>query len=139
MLYFGVKLESVDNVCNVTSISQRRADGFSRCGRWLYASNRGYSSIELYAIHADTGALAHRQSRPSEGRTPRFFALHPQGHVLYALNEDSHSVVLMPVDPQDGTLGPSRAVLDCGSPVCMVFRPERASHGKHAWYANVVC
>lgn len=95
----------------------------SQCGRWLYASNRGYSSIEVFAIAADTGALSHCQSRPSEGRTPRFFALHPQGHVLYALNEASHSVVAMPVNPHDGRLGPTRAVLGCGSPVCMVFRP----------------
>ena len=68
-------------------------------------------------MDAATGRLAHRQSRPSEGRTPRFFALHPDGSALYVLNEDSDAIAVA----GDGTLGPTLAQLACGSPVCVVF------------------
>jgi 6-phosphogluconolactonase (cycloisomerase 2 family) len=90
-------------------------------GRTLYASHRGADRIEVFAIDADTGRLTHLQSRPSEGRTPRFFALHPDGGFVYALNEDSDTVVTLAVNPADGGLGEAVATLRCGSPVCMVF------------------
>lgn len=89
-------------------------------GHFLYASNRGCDSIETFAIHPSSGRLTHRQSRPSDGRTPRFFALHPEGRMLYALNEDSDSIVAMAV--ADGLLERTVATLRCGRPVCMVFR-----------------
>jgi 6-phosphogluconolactonase len=92
-------------------------------GRTLYASHRGADRIEVFAIDADTGRLTHLQSRASEGRTPRFFALHPQGGFLYVLNEDSDTVVTLAVDPIDGQLGETVATLRCGSPVCLVFTP----------------
>lgn len=95
----------------------------SRDGRTLYASNRGCDTIEVFNVDAATGQLAHRQSRHTEGRTPRFFSLHPDGTVLYALNEDSDSIVAIAVDAQDGMLGASRSTLRCGSPVCMLFAP----------------
>jgi 6-phosphogluconolactonase (cycloisomerase 2 family) len=91
-------------------------------GRTLYASNRGCDTIEVFAIDSRTGWLAHRQSRSVEGRTPRFFALHPEVQVIYALNEDSDTIVAMAIDPSDGCIGATRSVLNCGSPVCMVFR-----------------
>jgi 6-phosphogluconolactonase len=91
-------------------------------GRTLYASNRGCDSIEVFAIDRLTGRLTHRQSRPAEGRTPRFFALHPRGSFIYALNEDSDNIVTMAIEPGDGSIGAAQAVLACGSPVCMVFR-----------------
>ncbi len=92
-------------------------------GRTLYASNRGCDSIEVFAIDPHSGRLAHRQSCATQGRTPRFFALHPAGRWLYALNEDSDSVVTLNVDPTDGRLSPAGPVLRCGSPVCIIFKP----------------
>ena len=91
-------------------------------GRTLYASNRGCDRIEVFAIEQATGRLTHLQSRSAEGRTPRFFTLHPDGTALYVLNEDSDSLVTMAVEPQRGMLGAVRATMDCGSPVCMVFK-----------------
>jgi 6-phosphogluconolactonase len=74
----------------------------------------------VFTVDAATGRLAHRQSRPSEGRTPRFFALHPDGSALYVLNEDSEAIAVIAV-AGDGTRGPTLAQLACGSPVCVVF------------------
>ena len=65
--------------------------------------------------------MTHRQGRATEGRTPRFFTQHPAGHCLYALNEDSDSIVAIDIDTADGRLGRTRSTLRCGSPVCMIF------------------
>lgn len=92
-------------------------------GRTLYASNRGCDTIEVFTIDPHSGRLAHLQSCATQGRTPRFFALHPGGRLFYVLNEDSDSVVAMRVDPMGGSLSPAGPTLACGSPVCLIFRP----------------
>ncbi|WP_341774773.1 lactonase family protein [Burkholderia gladioli] len=55
------------------------------------------------------------------GRTPRFFTLSPNGRLLYALNEDSDSIVSFSVDAGSGRLSPTGQLTSTGSPVCMVF------------------
>ena len=104
-----------------TGNSRAAAIAIDPAGRHLYASNRGCDTIEVYAIAATSGLLRHLQSRPSEGRTPRFFTPHPDGHTLYVLNEDSDTIVQIAIDPVRGELGGTRAVLPCASPVCLVF------------------
>ncbi len=104
-----------------TSNSRAAEIAVSADGRTLYASNRGCDSIEVFAIDQQSGRLTHRQSCPTEGRTPRFFALHPGAPLLYALNEDSHSINTFKVDAADGRLSPAGSALRCSSPVCMVF------------------
>jgi 6-phosphogluconolactonase len=106
-----------------TANSRAAEIAVSADGRTLYASNRGCDTIEVFAIDQETGRLAHRQSCATQGRTPRFFALHSAGHWLYALNEDSDSVVTLHVHPTNGTLAPAGPVLPCGSPVCIIFKP----------------
>ncbi len=105
-----------------TGNSRAAGIAVSADGRALYASNRGCDSIEVFAIDAPSGRLAHLQNCPTSGRTPRCFALHPSQRWLYALNEDSDSVVAFDVAARDGRLAPAGPVLACGSPVCMIFR-----------------
>jgi len=90
-------------------------------GRFLYASNRGFDSIAVFAIDAATGRLAFVGARPSGGKTPRFFALSPNGRWLFALNEDSDCIVTFAIDPATGTLAETGAPVYSKSPVCMVF------------------
>ncbi|SDI23649.1 6-phosphogluconolactonase, cycloisomerase 2 family [Pseudomonas flavescens] len=92
-------------------------------GRFVYASNRGYDSIAVFAIEAQSGLLSFVEAAESGGRTPRFFTLSPNGRYLFALNEDSHSIVSFAVDRQRGTLLPTGFQTSSGSPVCMVFSP----------------
>jgi 6-phosphogluconolactonase (cycloisomerase 2 family) len=49
-------------------------------------------------------------------------ALHPDVPGIFALNDDSETIVAMAVDPSDGCIGAARSVLNCGSPVLIVFR-----------------
>lgn len=93
----------------------------SRDGRFLYASNRGHDSIVTFAVDPGTGRLTPRSWTPSQGKTPRFFALEPTGHLLFAANEDSDSIVPFSTDAESGALAPTGNVVHTGSPVCIVF------------------
>ncbi|MNW00025.1 Lactonase, 7-bladed beta-propeller [compost metagenome] len=58
---------------------------------------------------------------PTDGKTPRFFTLTPNERFLFALNEDSDTILSMAVDPQKGGLSKTGFSVSTGSPVCMVF------------------
>lgn len=90
-------------------------------GRFLYASNRGYDSISVFAINAQNGLLTFITAMPSGGTTPRFFTLSPSGRHLFALNEDSDSILTFVVDADLGVLEATVTQSACGSPVCMIF------------------
>ncbi|MCS4063759.1 lactonase family protein [Pseudomonas putida] len=92
-----------------------------RTGRFLYASNRGYDSIVMFAIDQVTGWLKLIDWVPSGGATPRFFSLTPNGRFLFALNEDSDTLQAFEVCQESGRLSATGHVTHTGSPVCMVF------------------
>ncbi|EJL77875.1 3-carboxymuconate cyclase [Polaromonas sp. CF318] len=90
-------------------------------GRFLYASNRGFDSIAVFAIDQHTGRLAFVEAQPTLGSTPRFFTSAPDGRFMFALNEDSDSIVTFAVDADSGRLSPAGTAVASASPVCMVF------------------
>jgi len=90
-------------------------------GRFLYASNRGDSTIALFRMDAAKGTLTAVERTPSGGKTPRNFAIDPTGGWLFAANQDSGNVVLFRIDPGSGRLSASGKTLDVASPVCVVF------------------
>ncbi|MFK0095778.1 lactonase family protein [Pseudomonas sp. NPDC090592] len=92
-----------------------------RTGRFLYASNRGYDSIAVFAIDTHSGLLELLDVTATGGRTPRFFALTPDQRFVFVLNEDSDSIVALAVDAQHGRLSKTGFSVSTGSPVCMVF------------------
>ena len=92
-----------------------------RSGRFLYASNRGYDSIAVFAIDQGSGLLSPVEYVPSEGKTPRFFTQTPNQRFVFALNEDSDSIVSFAVDPHTGALTKTGFSVSTGSPVCMIF------------------
>jgi 6-phosphogluconolactonase len=61
----------------------------------------------------------------SGGRTPRYMTFLPGGRFMYALNEDSDSIVAMRVDGATGQLSPAADLVTVGSPVCMIFSRGR--------------
>lgn len=93
-------------------------------GRFLYASNRGHDSIAIFAIGPD-GRLEPLGHRPTEGATPRNFAISPDGRFLLAANQDSDTIVTMAIDSDTGLPGPtvSVSVSETPTPVCLVFAP----------------
>jgi 6-phosphogluconolactonase len=90
-------------------------------GRTLYTSNRGHDSIAAFRIDLETGRLAYIEACSSQGRTPRFFTLTPNGKFLFVLNEDGDNIVSLAVQAGTGQLAFTGKTWACGSPVCMVF------------------
>jgi 6-phosphogluconolactonase (cycloisomerase 2 family) len=91
-----------------------------KTGEFLYASNRGYDSIASYFIDQKTGLLKAGEVVQSQGKTPRFFTISPDNRYLYALNEESDSIVVF-ARASNGTLKPTGFSVTTGSPVCMLF------------------
>jgi 6-phosphogluconolactonase (cycloisomerase 2 family) len=116
-------LEPVQVVSSLpeTFTGNSRAAGIqvSADGRFVHASNRGADCISVFAVEAG-GLLRFRQAVPSEGRTPRFFTLSPDGKHMYVLNEDSDSIARFGM--RDGVPVREGDAVACGSPVCMVFK-----------------
>ncbi len=94
-------------------------------GKHLYASNRGHDSIAIFAIDEKAGTLTPLGHVPTQGRTPRNFALDPSGNYLLVANQDTDTIVTFRVDPATGWLTPTGHVAAVPSPVCVriVERP----------------
>jgi 6-phosphogluconolactonase len=88
-------------------------------GRYLYGSNRGHNSIAGFAVDDATGTLRPLGHTPTEGRTPRNFAIDPTGAFLLAANQDTNSVVTFRIDPTTGALDTTGQTADIPSPVCV--------------------
>jgi 6-phosphogluconolactonase (cycloisomerase 2 family) len=93
----------------------------SRCGRFLYVSNRGQDSVVRYSVDSATGHLTFAGFTPTGGSRPRFFTLDPAGERLYAANQDSDDITAFAVDPADGGLTPLGVVVRTGSPSAISF------------------
>ena len=91
----------------------------SPSGRFLYGSNRGHDSIVVFAIDGDTGRLDYVGHEPTQGKTPRNFAIDPTGTFLLAANQDSDTVVTFRIDERTGLLEPTGHVAEVPMPVCL--------------------
>ena len=94
-------------------------------GKFVYASNRGHDSIAVFATDTKTGKLSFVEAAPTQGKTPRHFALDPTGGWLLAENQSSDSVVVFRVDAKTGRLEATGGKVEVPSPVCAVFVPAR--------------
>ena len=88
-------------------------------GTLLYASNRGHDSIAGYRVHGD-GALTPLRIQKAGGRTPRDFAITPDGDFLLAGFQDSNELILYSIDRANGLLTEVRRT-PCNSPTAVLF------------------
>jgi 6-phosphogluconolactonase (cycloisomerase 2 family) len=91
-----------------------------RSGRFIYASNRGKNVVTHFAL-SDGGEELHPVGWTStQGRTPRFMTLSPNGEWLLVANEQSDTIVAFSINEKDGTLAP-KMTLATASPSSIVF------------------
>ncbi len=90
-------------------------------GNFLYGSNRGHDSIAIFAIDPSTGKLTALGHEPTQGKSPRNFAIDPTGTFLLAANQYSDTVVTFRIDPATGKLTPTGAVAPIPTPICLLF------------------
>ncbi len=89
-------------------------------GNFVYTSNRGHDSIVIHRIDPVSGRLNYVAHEPTQGKTPRSFAIDPTGRFLVAANQDSDSLVTFRIDPRSGTLQPT-GIVKAPTPVCVKF------------------
>lgn len=113
-------------------------------GRFVYASNRGHDSIAVFRVEAGAAASAasgHAGSSNSDvsspasnrgsgalvpaghvstrGRTPRNFAITPDGAWMLAANQDTDNLVVFRMDPASGLPIYHGVEASIGKPVCV--------------------
>ncbi len=94
-------------------------------GKFVYGSNRGHDSITVFAVDPAEGTLKAIQNVPTQGKTPRGFALDPTGGYLVAANQDSDTLVVFQIDPSTGKLTPTGQKLEAFAPVDVEFAPVK--------------
>ena len=97
-----------------------RLDG---SGHFLYASNRGHDSIQVFTVNPDNGTLRPVQTISTQGQEPRGFALDPTGRFLLVGNQKSNNLIVFRVDGKTGELSDTGKHLDIESPVDVLFVP----------------
>jgi 6-phosphogluconolactonase len=94
-------------------------------GKFLYASNRGHDSIAEFTIDAAKGILTLAGDFPTQGKTPRNFALDPTGKFLLTANQESNNIVIFRIDQSTGALVATGQVAQVPAPVDIVFVPVK--------------
>jgi 6-phosphogluconolactonase len=94
-------------------------------GKTLYVSNRGHNSIAVFAIDPKKGTLTDLGHAPTQGKTPRGFAIDPTGGYLLAANQDTDNIMIFKIDPKSGRLTPGKLV-EVPRPVSVAFVPVAA-------------
>ncbi|MDT0678078.1 lactonase family protein [Autumnicola musiva] len=92
-------------------------------GNFIYGSNRGNNSICAFRIEED-GRLSKIGIYPTNGKTPRNFAIAPEGDFLYAANQDSGGIAVFRINTETGELDPELTNVDAKTPVCIDFVQE---------------
>lgn len=90
-------------------------------GRFAYGSNRGHDSIAVFAISPENGQLSLVEIVPSGGKTPRNFALSPDGNWLLCAHQDSDNLTTFRVDPATGRLNRTPHTATVPMCVCVLF------------------
>jgi 6-phosphogluconolactonase len=95
-------------------------------GKFLYGSNRGHDSIVVFGVDQETGKLSYVENQPTQGKTPRHFAIDPSGNYLLAENQGSNTIVVFRLDQNTGRLtATGQTVEGIGAPVCIKFVADK--------------
>ena len=91
----------------------------SPSGRFVYGSNRGDDSIVVFEIDERSGRLTYVGHEPTQGETPRNFAVDPTGAFLLAANQNSDTIVVFRIHEQTGKLIPTGDSVEVSEPACL--------------------
>lgn len=90
-------------------------------GRFVYTANRGHDSLAVFARDPGTGALTRIEIVPSGGKTPRNFALTPDGAWLLCAHQTSGNLTVFRVDSETGRLAAVPQHAEVPKAVCVLF------------------
>jgi 6-phosphogluconolactonase len=90
-------------------------------GRFLYGSCRGSDTIAVFAIDPPTGRLTPVETVPCGGKSPRNFAISPDGAWLVCAHQASNSLCSFGIDAGSGRLRRVAGPVAVSMPVCVLF------------------
>ncbi len=103
------------------AVSSGAAIHMSPDGEYLYTSNRGHDSLTVFKADPTSGMLKLVSHIPTQGSTPRDFAIDPSGRFLLAANQDSDTLVAYAINAESGVPEPSGSVTKIPNPTCVMF------------------
>ena len=92
----------------------------ARNGKFLYAGNRLYDSVSVFAIDAKDN-LSLVQNAWTRGSYPSSFNLDPSGRFLYCCNQNSDNITSFHIDDKTGELSFTSKFVPVGNPMSIVF------------------
>lgn len=93
-------------------------------GKFVYVSNRDpYNSIAIFSIDQKTSELKAVGHQASGIKTPRNFAIEPNGQFMLVANQSGNNVISFRINQDTGELTPTGSRVEVGSPVCVRFLP----------------
>lgn len=92
----------------------------SQDGKFVYAGNRLYDSIAIYAVQ-ENGELSYVGETWTRGNYPRSFTFDPTGSFLYCCNQRADNVAVFRVDRATGNLEFTGHFAAVGNPSHIVF------------------
>jgi 6-phosphogluconolactonase len=90
-------------------------------GKFVYGSNRGHDSIAVFAVDPAKGTLIPVEIVASGGKTPRNFALSPDGKWLVCGHQDTPLITVFRVDATTGRLKRMESTAVVPACVCVLF------------------
>lgn len=88
--------------------------------KFLYTSDRGNNSINLFAINPSDGRLKFLETISCYGNSPRDFQIDPSGNFLFAANEKSDNISVFSINSSTGSLTFLNS-LNIPCPTCIEF------------------
>ena len=80
-------------------------------GNILFACDLGIDSILLYKVDSLDGSLSlHQEVRATEGAGPRHLAIHPNGNLVFVINELACTITSYTYDSQHGSLSENQNI-----------------------------
>lgn len=89
-------------------------------GKFLYTTDRGNNTLNLFSINSSNGTLTYVKSYDTEGKCPRDFSIDPEGQYLICANKDSNNISLFSINSNDGDLKFIETAY-VPSPSCIIF------------------
>jgi 6-phosphogluconolactonase len=90
-------------------------------GRFVYGSNRGDDSIAVFSAQESSGELTRIEIVKTGGKTPRNFALSPDGKWLVCGHQDTPVLTVFRVDASTGRLTRMESAANVPACVCVLF------------------
>ncbi len=90
-------------------------------GRFVYVANRGHDSLFAARLDTGNGTLLPIGTWPTGGRTPRDFAITPDGQHLLCASQDDGFIRVFAIDALSGELTQAGPDYPISSAVCLQF------------------